>query len=593
MKSRAITKMLLFIIMIALAGNDANAAMYVKDHGNCPASYMSQDCTGVNKACGYTGGILYCSDSSAINSAVPGITGSSNITPYNSSLGGGYILDCVKDSTACTPWFCQSDSSCYNNHQKTNCTAGAHTYTCDTSCVSSSYANCDGNWGNGCEVHVFVDGCSVIGELNRNNTVNSSCECQCKTNYYDCDASGAGSGNGCEIRNGDACIGAGGLQGNWSGCSCVVAPQHHLTGTPASYSSTAPNLWSVQYGTGSLLNLTSIAYNAALSVNGSGCLVFNDSSSLCTASTNNGNVMGTGSAGHVAWWKNSTDITYDSADNFYWDQASHRLGIGTMAPQQKLDVIGNLNVTGIVYEGGSALSDRYLGISATAADSTKLNGQLSTYYLNATTLFGGNVTGNQGNLQLAPGSVGTAQILGGAITSSKISSDLNLGWANLTNFPANCSAGQVVTGFNDTQLMCTLTGTGDIVGTGNPNYLAKFTLSKTIGSSTLYEENGLVGIGIAVSLTDPLNVNASASGSAIALIGRALDNMSAIAFLDNARTSAISIQRNGGALGITGGNVGVGTTTPQSSFEVAGTFNASSNNGTLLLNSEGDVKVGV
>jgi len=74
------------------------------------------------------------------------------------------------------------------------------------------------------------------------------------------------------------------------------------------------------------------------------------------------------------------------------------------------------------------LSDLYLGISATAADSTKLNGQFSTYYLNETTLFGGNVTGNLSNLQLAPGSVGTPQILDGAITSSKISSDY-LGWA--------------------------------------------------------------------------------------------------------------------------------------------------------------------
>ncbi|MBU4301022.1 MAG: hypothetical protein ABIF85_04550 [Nanoarchaeota archaeon] len=593
MKSGAIIKMLLFTILIVLMSNDADAAIYVKDHGNCPASYQSQDCTGVNKACGYTSSVLYCDDPATINSTVPGITGTSNTTPYNSSLGGGYIIDCVKNAATCTPWFCQSDSSCYNNHQKTNCTAGAHTSTCDTSCVSSSYANCNGGWGDGCEVNVLVDGCSAIGQLDGNNTVNSSCECQCKTNYYDCDASGVGSGNGCEIHDGDACTGAGGLPGNWSGCSCVVAPQHHITGTPASYSSIAPNLWSVQYGTGSLLNLTSMAYNATLSVNGSGCLFFNDSSSLCTAPTINGQVKGIGSTGNVAWWKNSTDITYDSVDNFYWDSVNHRLGIGTNIPQQKLDVIGNLNVTGIVYEGGIALSGLYLGISDTAADSIKLNGQLSTYYLNATTLFSGNVTGNQTNLQLEPGSVGTPQILDGAITSAKIASDLNLGWANLTNYPLNCSAGQVATGFNDTHIICTLAGTGDILGTGAPNYLAKFTLAQTIGSSTMYEENGLVGIGVAVSLTDPLNINASASGSSIALIGRASDNMSTIAFFDSARTSAVSINRNGNALGITGGNVGVGTTTPQSSFEVAGTFNASSNNGTLLLSSEGDVKVGV
>jgi len=103
MKLRTITKMLLFVIIIALAGNDVDAAVYVKDHGNCPTSYQSQDCTGANRACGYTGSTLYCSDSSTINGQVPGITGSANITPYNTTLGGGYILDCVKDSTVCTP----------------------------------------------------------------------------------------------------------------------------------------------------------------------------------------------------------------------------------------------------------------------------------------------------------------------------------------------------------------------------------------------------------------------------------------------------------------------------------------------------------
>jgi len=80
-------------------------------------------------------------------------------------------------------------------------------------------------------------------------------------------------------------------------------------------------------------------YNVTLSVNGSGCILFNDSSSLCTAPANNNNFIGLGSAGHVGVVENSTHITYDSVDNFYWNQTSHRLGIGTMTPQQKLDVM--------------------------------------------------------------------------------------------------------------------------------------------------------------------------------------------------------------------------------------------------------------
>jgi len=118
---------------------------------------------------------------------------------------------------------------------------------------------------------VLVDGCSVLNwRIDANNTVNSVADASARQIIMIAMQAEQIPGNGCEIHDGDVCTGAGGLQGNWSGCSCVVAPQHHLTGTPATYSSTDPNLWSVQYGTGSLLNLTSMAYNATLSVNGSG-----------------------------------------------------------------------------------------------------------------------------------------------------------------------------------------------------------------------------------------------------------------------------------------------------------------------------------
>ena len=196
------------LLSLLLLGQTADAATYVKDHTDCPTTYQSQDCTGVNKACGYTGSILYCSDPSTINSPVPGTVWiSGNFAPYSAGLGGGYIVDCVKADTTCTPWFCQSDSACYNIHRKTNCTANAHTYVCDNSCISG-YENCDADWGDGCEVRVLVSDCSAIGGVNANNTVNSTCDCQCKTDYYDCDASGPGAGNGCEKHDGDTCTGA-------------------------------------------------------------------------------------------------------------------------------------------------------------------------------------------------------------------------------------------------------------------------------------------------------------------------------------------------------------------------------------------------
>ncbi|MBU4301021.1 MAG: hypothetical protein ABIF85_04555 [Nanoarchaeota archaeon] len=225
--------------------------------------------------------------------------------------------------------------------------------------------------------------------------------------------------------------------------------------------------------------------------------------------------------------------------------------------------------TGIVVGGTIDLNDSYSIINATYVNATNIYAG-GNAVLTTATIFGGNVSGTYSNAQLALNSVGASQIINGSIDSSKLVPDLNLAWANLTNFPANCSAGQVATGFNDTHIICTSSGTGEIGGIGTLNYLAKFTENQAIGNSAVYEENGLVGIGVAVSLTNPLNINASASGSSIALIGRASDNASSIDFLDSARTSAISIKRNGTALGITGGNVGVGTMTPNSTLHVAG-----------------------
>jgi len=50
-------------------------------------------------------------------------------------------------------------------------------------------------------------------------------------------------------------------------------------------------------------------------------------------------------------------------------------------PSYNLDVNGTANAT-TLYENGTSLVSKYLGISATAADSSKLNGQAASYYLN-------------------------------------------------------------------------------------------------------------------------------------------------------------------------------------------------------------------
>ena len=52
-----------------------------------------------------------------------------------------------------------------------------------------------------------------------------------------------------------------------------------------------------------------------------------------------------------------------------------------VSPSYNLDVNGTANAT-TLYENGTSLASKYLGISATAADSSKLNGQAASYYLN-------------------------------------------------------------------------------------------------------------------------------------------------------------------------------------------------------------------
>ena len=59
-----------------------------------------------------------------------------------------------------------------------------------------------------------------------------------------------------------------------------------------------------------------------------------------------GDVEGSGTATEIAFWDTANSITSDSA--LYWDNTNKRLGIGSGAnpPSQKLDVDGNVNVSG-------------------------------------------------------------------------------------------------------------------------------------------------------------------------------------------------------------------------------------------------------
>lgn len=386
----------------------------------------------------------------------------------------------------------------------------------------------------------------------------------------------------------------------------------------------------------------------------------------CVSLSIYGNITGVGAADYVPLWNTTStlgiSVIYQNGGN---------IGIGTLTPQGKLNVIGDINATG--------------------------------------TLYG----------TLAAGSVGTASIQDGAITSAKIASDLNLSWKNLTGYPASCGAGNAIQAINDTLTCVSLTATGgNISGDGIANYLAKFSDTNLIAASVIYDNGTYIGIGTATP-QNPLNVigDINATGYVYGITGLCIGtdcrtswpagggssgpwdndtvqifvrngyplvvNISNVMFVNGtsgrvgigilnpaykldvsggefrvgslytsstggelyvpivfantlrAQSSAdlnidvstagrnILINPNNGNVGIgtaspavklsvngsmridnasgsallfvnsTAGNVGVGTASPQNTFEVSGTFNATSGNGGLLLNSQGDVKVGV
>ncbi len=263
-------------------------------------------------------------------------------------------------------------------------------------------------------------------------------------------------------------------------------------------------------------------------------------------------------------WSFTNATTVDLADNargalnfegglLALDTLNSRIGIGTTTPTQKLDVVGNVNVSsGSTYKiaGTDVLSGNTLGAGITASSLTSV-GTLTNLGVGNSGSFGGgllvggqtltNFTGN--GVTLSSGALTVNLTTSGTTGSTSSNSGLEVGSGGLTLLKG-CTDGELLKYTDASGWACatdTDTNTGNI--------------------------SGFTDFGSIVALTttaDNLGVGTSSPTNKLSVVG----------------TADIS------------GNLGVGTTTPAYKLDVAGSANLSTGstykiNGTDVLSASG------
>jgi hypothetical protein len=81
-------------------------------------------------------------------------------------------------------------------------------------------------------------------------------------------------------------------------------------------------------------------------------------------------VFGSGSTGNISYWSAANTLTFDNDGSFYWDETNNSLGIGTTAPTDKLDVIGNIRTSTGIHIGSDIDATFISGASAGTSSNT-------------------------------------------------------------------------------------------------------------------------------------------------------------------------------------------------------------------------------
>ncbi|MCM2339341.1 MAG: DUF5011 domain-containing protein [Burkholderiales bacterium] len=124
--------------------------------------------------------------------------------------------------------------------------------------------------------------------------------------------------------------------------------------------------------------------------------------------------------------------------------------------------------------------------------------------------------------------------------------------------------------------------TNPVTGTGTTNYLSKFTGTSTLGNSLIFDNGTNVGIGTTAP-TQKLSINGSVNMISNGAITFENTNNNGNWYIRNSGTNLASLDFGIGAVGASdkirfdsNGNVGIGTTAPGATLDVAGTIRTTS-----------------